>query len=222
MKIDLHVHTKEISNCGRLTCGEVVELYSKAGYDAIVITNHFSRQELTTFTKKGGTDFHKTYFDTIRLAEKLGKERDLLVLGSMELRFDDSANDYLVFGMTETLAEDMEKFFAMSPADFSAFAQEHGILFYQAHPFRNSMKVVDPKLLFGIEVCNTHPRHDSRNDIARAWAEKYNLHKIGGSDCHQIQDVGTSFIQTDYPVKNSDDLIHVLKNDLYTIGVTGK
>jgi predicted metal-dependent phosphoesterase TrpH len=101
----------------------------------------------------------------------------------------------------------MEKFFAMSPADFSVFAQEHGILFYQAHPFRNSMKVVDPKLLFGIEVCNTHPRHDSRNDIASAWAEKYGLHKIGGSDCHQVQDVGTSFIRTDHPVKNENDLI---------------
>lgn len=222
MKIDLHVHTSEISNCGRLTCSEVVRLYSQAGYDAIVITNHFSRQEFSTFTGKGGTDFHKSYFDTIRLAEAEGKKHGLLVLGGMELRFDDSSNDYLVFGMTEELCRDMEKIFSMRPADFSLFAQEHGLLFYQAHPFRNGMKVVDPKLLFGIEICNTHPRHDSRNDIAAAWAEKYSLHQIGGSDCHQIQDVGSSFITTDQPLENSSDLLHILKNDLYTIGVSEK
>ena len=106
----------------------------------------------------------------------------------------------------------------MKEEEFSAFAKENGILFYQAHPFRNRMSVINPEYLFGIEVQNTHPRHDSRNDIAAMWAEKYNLHKIAGSDCHQIQDVGTSAIYTDYEVRNMDDLVHVLRNDLYEIG----
>jgi predicted metal-dependent phosphoesterase TrpH len=79
--------------------------------------------------------------------------------------------------------------------------------------------VTSPEYLFGIEVLNTHPRHDSRNDIALAWAEKYDLHKIAGSDCHQTEDVGSSAILTDYPVKNMNDLVYVLKNDLYTFGV---
>ena len=79
------------------------------------------------------------------------------------------------------------------------------------------MTVVKPEYLFGIEAHNGHPRHDSRNDIAVQWAKKYNLHTIGGSDCHQIEDVGSAGIITDYPVKNITDLVHVLKNDLYTI-----
>lgn len=35
------------------------------------------------------------------------------------------------------------------------------MLFYQAHPFRNSMKITNPELLDGIEVYNGHPGHDS-------------------------------------------------------------
>ena len=175
MKIDLHVHTTGFSYCGKLSATQIVDFYKQAGYDAIVITNHFNSISKQWFLEHGGTDYHKSYFDTIRQA-----------------------------------------------AEFGTFARDNDILFYQAHPFRNRMTVVPPEHLFGIEVLNTHPRHDSRNDIALAWAEKYNLHKIAGSDCHQIQDVGTSAIFTDYPVKNMRDLVHVLKNDLYTFSENRK
>lgn len=37
----------------------------------------------------------------------------------------------------------------------------------QAHPFRNGLKIVDPKHLDGIETYNGNPRHDSRNEIAK-------------------------------------------------------
>ena len=217
MKIDIHVHSKEISNCGRLSVEEVIDLYKAADYDAVVITNHFNSETANILKDKGIDDFHKAYFDCIRHAEKIGREKGLLILGAHEMRFDENSNDYLVYGMTEEMCRDWKKLCAMTPAEFSVFAEENKILFYQAHPFRNNMKVVNPAFLFGIEVKNTHPRHDSRNDIAAAWADKYDLHKICGSDCHQIEDVGTSAISTDYQVKNIDDLVYILRNDLYKI-----
>ena len=222
MKIELHIHTSGFSNCGKLSVEEIVELYSKAGYDAIVITNHFSSGSRRWFENNGGVDYLKSYFDTIRQGAELGRKHNLLVLGGFELRFNENSNDYLVYGMTEEMCQDHEKIFAMTPREFKAFADEKGILFYQAHPFRNGITVVAPEALFGIEVLNTHPRHDSRNDIALAWAEKYGLHKIAGSDCHQKVDVGSSAVFTDYPVKNINDLVYVLKNDLYTFGVNEK
>ena len=205
-----------------LSTAQAVELYHRAGYDAIVITNHFNSTSRKWFEENGGVDYLRSYFDTIRQGVELGKKRNLLVLGGFELRFDLNANDYLVYGMTEEMCQEYEKLFAMTPGEFKAFADERGILFYQAHPLRNGITVTPPEHLFGIEVLNTHPRHDSRNDIALAWAEKYGLHKIAGSDCHQTADVGTSAIFTDHPVRNTADLVHVLKNDLYTFGVNKK
>ena len=222
MKIELHIHTSGFSYCGKLSVEEIVELYSKAGYDAIVITNHFNSISRQWFENNGGVDYLKSYFDTIRQGAELGRKHNLLVLGGFELRFNENSNDYLVYGMTEEMCQDHEKIFAMTPREFKAFADEKGILFYQAHPFRNGITVVAPESLFGIEVLNTHPRHDSRNDIALAWAEKYGLHKIAGSDCHQKVDVGSSAVFTDYPVKNINDLVYVLKNDLYTFSVNEK
>ena len=219
MKIELHVHTSEISVfCGQMTVREVVESYAKANYDAVVITNHFNSLNIRGWQEKTGRkDFVRAFFDTIDQAAETAGKHGMLILPGHELRFDENANDYLVYGLTEELCRNWNELCAMTPASFSEFAVRHGLLFYQAHPFRNQMTVVRPEYLFGIEVQNTHPRHDSRNDIALAWAEKFGLHKICGSDCHRPEDVGTSAIITDHPVKEIGDLIHVLKNDLYTI-----
>ena len=217
MKIDLHVHTSEVSFCGKMSAEETIQRYKTAGYDAIVITDHFSKSNVIAWKEHGIENFTDYYFETQRKSVELGKKYGLLVLPAYELRFPGSENDYLVYGLTEDMVKSHPEIYEMTPADFSLFAKDHGILFYQAHPFRNGMMVIKPELLFGIEILNGHPRHDSRNDIASQWAEKYGLHKIGGSDCHQIEDVGSSGIITDYPVKTVDDLIHVLKNDLYTI-----
>ena len=117
----------------------------------------------------------------------------------------------------DSLKRDCDAIFAMTPREFSAYAKERGILFYQAHPFRNNMTVVRPQYLFGIEAKNGNPRHDSRNEIAESWADRFGLHKIGGSDCHEREDVGISGIETDEEVNSLEDLIEVLKKDAYRI-----
>lgn len=216
MKIDLHVHSSEISPCSHLTVEKLLELYSRAGYDGFVLTNHFSAYAAGKAGEKG-LDFHKAYHETISKAQALGRERNLLVLGGYEVRFTDSDNDYLVYGMKEEHCRDINAIFTMTPAEFGKFAREEGFLFYQAHPFRNGMRIVDPASLFGVEVLNGHPRHDSRNDIALAWAEKFSLHKIAGSDCHQREDVGSSGILTDCRIESMEDLVKILSEDSFSI-----
>lgn len=217
MIIDLHIHSKEISICGRMSVEELVDTYAASKYDAIVITNHFNTETAQYLEGKGCKDFIKTYFDCIRYAEELGRKKGLIVLGGHELRLNCSANDYLLYGMTEEDCKNWQELFAMTPKELSLFAREHDILLYQAHPFRNNMKVIDPSYLFGIESQNRHPRHDSRNDIAEMWAKKYSLHTIGGSDVHLAQDVCTGGIKTDIEVATVNDLVRVLRNDLYEI-----
>lgn len=217
MKIDLHVHSSEISPCGKLTAKETVELYAEAGYGAIVLTNHFNRDVANHLSRRGRFDFDKAYHDGYLLAKEAGDACGLTVLCGYELRFDGSSNDYLVFGMSREIAANWDAICRMGAGDFGRFAREEGMLFYQAHPFRNNMKVVDPRCLFGMEVKNGNPRHDSRNDIADEWAKKFGLHRIAGSDCHEITDVGVSGIETDEKVETMDDLVKVLREDRYTI-----
>ena len=217
MKIELHAHSKEISSCGKLSVEELVLLYAASGYDALVLANHFNRETADRLEKSEKKNFDELYFDTYEKAYSCGRKNGLLVLNGFEIRFDGSSNDYLLYGMDRETAMDYRRFFPMSAEEFGSFAREKGFLFYQAHPFRKGMKIVDPACLFGMEVKNAHPRHDSRNDIALLWAEKFSLHKIGGSDCHQKQDVAGSGIITERNVENMADLVSVLKEDAYTI-----
>lgn len=217
MKIDLHVHTKEISTCGHMSAEEVVQRYKNAGYDCIVITNHFNTHTSSHFEKAGITDFFSLYRDAYLLAKEAGEKQGLLVLNGYEIRFDESESDYLVYGMSDDTAKDYKNLFAMCPRDFSKLAAEQGFLFYQAHPFRNKMKITEPELLTGIEIKNGNPRHDSRNDIAEIWAKKFNMHMIAGSDAHRYEDVGGTGIMTDREVKDVNGLVSVLLSDDYTI-----
>ncbi len=223
MKLELHAHSREISPCGHLSLDELTTLYRDAGYDALVLTNHFSTNVAGVLAaKRGISDFHRAYFECIAAAEEIGRSKGLLVLPGCELRFDHCANDYLVFGMSADMCRDWRSICAMKERNFGDFARDNGILFYQAHPFRDGMTVVAPECLFGLEVLNTNPRHDGRNRIAEAWADMHHLHKIAGSDCHRLPDVGTSAIVTGEKVENIADLLRVLKNDLYRIEHCGK
>ena len=40
-KLDIHVHTSETSSCGQVSAQEAVRLYEQAGYDGIIITDHY-------------------------------------------------------------------------------------------------------------------------------------------------------------------------------------
>ena len=213
MKIDLHVHTKEISICGHMPAEEVVSRYKAAGYDCIVITNHFNTHTSAHFEEQGITDFFKIYKEAYLKAKEEGEKAGLLVLNGYEIRFDDSDSDYLVYGMSDKTAADYKKLFSMRPRDFSKLSAEQGFLFYQAHPFRNKMKITEPELLTGIEIKNGNPRHDSRNDIAKIWAQKFVMHMIAGSDAHRHEDVGVTGIITDRIITNERELVCMLLDD---------
>ncbi len=217
MKIDLHVLCQEVSPCGHIPISVLIPLYAETQFDAIVLTNHFSANVARIQRDAGHGDFGEYYMESYEKARALGDKCGLLVLCGFELRFTANSNDYLVYGLPEDMVRECDKYFKMTPDEFYPIAKERGFLFYQAHPFRDGMVVVKPESLFGIEVKNGHPRHDSRNDIAAAWAKKFNLHGIAGSDCHRLPDVGQAGIETDIDVKTIDDLVDVLRNDRYTI-----
>ena len=49
-KIETHMHTKYSSKCGWLDAQTLAEGYKAAGYDAVIVTDHYNR---TTFDHLG-------------------------------------------------------------------------------------------------------------------------------------------------------------------------
>lgn len=178
--LETHAHTSEISACGHLTARELVRLHKEAGYDALVVTDHYLDGE--TNTDKQRRHFMRGY----ERAKEAGDELGIVVLPGMELRFNDGGwDDFLVFLPDAACYLELKGLTDMRPKTFHQLAQREGLLFYQAHPYRSYLEGPAPAAyLDGIEVYNGNPDQRNNNRKALRFAESHGLRQSSGSDVH--------------------------------------
>lgn len=219
-KYELHAHTAECDLAARLSARELVRLYKNAGYDGIVITDHYFelffrwfRDELHGLTHPQQMNrWLKGYLTAREEGERIG----FTVLPGAEVRFNGCPNDYLLYGLEAD-------FFHSAPRlnELESVAQLLPILpeevcVVQAHPFRDGMVVQTPEALFGIEVFNGGT-DKFRNALARQFAEHYSLAQISGSDIHGIDALAKGGILTEHRISSPEDLRRVLRSGDYDI-----
>jgi len=218
-KTELHVHTSPVSRCAKVNAAATALQFANEGYDTIVITNHLSP---ALFAKElpceqddwnGIVDF---FLSDYHAAKKAVKGRMNVLLG-LELRVRQNGNDYLVYGVDEQFLYDLGNPFDKKIKDIVPLIHEAGGIILQAHPFRNGMTVTEPYLLDGIEVFNFSAGHDSRNDIACLWAEKFGFIGICGQDYHNANYIIGAGMLTDIEIKDSKQLVDVLKSRNYQL-----
>ena len=216
-KTELHLHSAPVSACAKAYPEEIVQAYLDHGYHTVVITNHFSRftfknkriGDLSDLPWEEKVDYYmKGYHELKQAAE--GK---INVIFGCELRSNIDENDYLIYGLDEKFLRENEDLYDLPTAEVSARIRAAGFLFLQAHPFRDNMMMVNPSLLDGIEIFNGNPQQDSRNDIARIWADRFGLIATSGSDFHK--DVDGAFaggILTDERITSNEQLLEILRS----------
>ena len=218
-KTELHAHTRESSTCGELSASEVAERYIEAGYTTVLVTNHYNSHNLDLAGERW-EDRIEHHLSGYRLMKEYASDRLCVLLGT-ELRFTDCENDYLIIGLNEEFLLSHPDLHLMHLKSFSELAHENGLLIIQAHPFRNRMRIEHPQYLDGIEVFNGHVGHDSRNDVAVAWAKKYGLLPTAGTDFHHPHQSPVAGIITDFPITSEKELVKVLKSRNYTLHCSG-
>ena len=212
-KTELHCHSRDGSDCSHESAEGIVEKYLAAGYTTVCLTNHFSPRDNDETAWEAKID---KLFDAY---EKLVKASAgwLNIIPGMELRFRQNSNDYLVFGFDRRYLLDRPDLLSMTVGQFTSKARKQGILTVQAHPFRYGMTAVRPDQIDGVEVFNGHFGHESNNDIALRWAEKYGLIQTSGTDHHDKKHIPNGGIETDFPIRTAEELIAVLKSGEYTL-----
>lgn len=215
-KIELHAHTSPASSCSQVSPEDMAVIYKDLGYDAVTIVNHFV-YEYRGFSKNEVID---RFFDDFERAHRKGEEIGIKVLLAAEIRFTENENDYLVFGVSRKI---MEEIYDLLPFGIENFRKKYSLpesVFIQAHPFRDEMEQVDPSLLDGIEVFNMHPNHNSRVGIAAKYAREHNFRIItAGSDFHHPgrNHEGVSAIRSRTLPDNSFELAALLKSGDYLL-----
>lgn len=211
-KYDTHIHTSEVSYCGIVDGASVARLYKEAGYDGIVITDHFFSYY---FNRLQGSWQEKidAYLEGYRNAFREGQKLNLKVILGLELRFVENENDYLVYGIDEGFLRNHENLFEVSLEKFVALTKNSSVIIYQAHPFRSTVSPANPAYLDGVEVYNGNPRQNSMNHKALEFAEKNNLRKLSGSDFHQSGDLALGGIVLPEAPANSFEFAEMLRNN---------
>jgi hypothetical protein len=100
---ETHIHTNIGSSCGKVSPAEIPWLYKNAGYDAIVITDHYAEETITTYPKSADA-----WLEGYRMARDAGKEAGIKVFLGMELRVKSlGIEDFLVYGLDEAFIKKM-------------------------------------------------------------------------------------------------------------------
>ena len=217
---ETHVHTAEVSTCGRVPAADVVRQYVERGYSGLVLTDHFSRH---TFAQIGACSWEKQvdfFLTGYRIACETAAEEapDFHVLLGLELRLDcDEDNDYLLYGANEAFLRRSDGLLQMPFEQMAKYVHENGLLLVQAHPFRRHMCIADWNLLDGVEVYNGNPHHESNNPIAALWARRHHLLETSGSDYHGDWGAHLGGIRTNKPLADSRQFAEVLRSGQYTL-----
>ena len=218
-KIEMHLHSLYCSACSNLSAEEIVEGYLAAGYSGLVLTDHYNRDTFRML-KLDPAENHNhldAFLTGYRHLYKLGNARGLKIYRGAEVRFDGSENDYLLYGFRDELLQDPQRVFTMGVEQFYKLAKEGGALLIHAHPYRNGGRPSTPKALDGVEVINTHHKHNNRNDLALTFAREYHLLEIAGSDCHEPPHIGKGGILAEYLPENEQELVALIRSGKYQL-----
>jgi hypothetical protein len=216
---DTHVHSSDVSTCGRVPAAEVVRRYAERGFNGFVLTEHINHSTFGKMESASWDDKMTHFLTSYRIARETAAsvDPDFTVLLGAELRIDGFDNDYLLFGLTEAFLRRHPDLMQMDFSSMSDCVRDAGILLVQAHPFRRHMTVVDWAKLDGIEVCNGNPGHESNNPIAAAWARRHGLIGTSGNDFHDAFGEKLAGIRTSQRITDNAQLLRILKSVEYEL-----
>ena len=210
MKIEMHAHTRESSPCAKINAARVINLYQNAGYEGIVITDHYSKWVMDTSPAATPEEyieyFLRGYHNALAAAENTGFH----VFSGAEVTLLESPNDYLLYGASEDFFYQNPLLFQYSLKGLAALCRQNDILLFQAHPNRSYCSPAPAKFLDGAEIYNGNPRHENRNETATSWAQQNNLLFSSGSDFHEEEDLARGGIETESPATDWYSLKDIL------------
>lgn len=221
-KYELHAHTSDCDRDAHLTARELVHLYKEAGYDGMVITDHYIERFYTLWFPEdveGLTHEQqvKRWLKGFYTAREEGEKIGFTVLPGAEVRFDDYPNDYLIYGLHESFFYTVPRLNELKNISELLALLPDNVCVVHAHPFRQGMVVENPVSgLFGIEVFNGGTER-FRNEIAKQYACHFGIPMTSGSDTHELERLARGGIMTEHKIKTPEELVSVLRSGEYTL-----
>ena len=213
-KYETHLHTYPVSKCAKAGIRESLEFYKSKGYDGVFVTNHFIDANINidkTLPYKEKIEF---YFSDYEEGVKIAKEIGIKVFSGVEIAYN--STHFLIYGLDKEWYLSHPEIEDMPKADELKLMEECGALIIQAHPFREWRPTepirLYPRMVHGVEIDNSS-QTDVANDMAKKYADSYELIPFAGSDNHSAgKHKRLAGIITDEPVRDEAHFMELVKS----------
>ena len=208
-RYETHLHTLPVSKCAKATVRENLESYKALGFAGVFITNHFIDGNIAIDHALPYEERIRFYFSDFEEAKRLAPEIGIDVFCGIECSY--KGTDFLVYGLDKDWFLMHPEIQDMKKTDQLQLYIDSGALVIQAHPYREASYIdhirLFPRHVHGVEVYNGC-RTDFENDMARHYADAYNLLYFAGSDNHR-GGAHKKFggMQCDSPIQSEQDFI---------------
>ena len=195
MKIDLHVHTKERSACGRASEEEQIRAAMAAGLDAMVFTDHHRLVPLE------------------RLKELNDRYLPFRIFGGIEITTN--GEDVLVLGLHDAALESSQ----WAYSDLHAFVRERDGFIALAHPFRYHSDQVTIELeQFVPDALEVHSVNTpvAAEDRIREIASRLGIPVLCNSDAHSTDALGTHYNVLERTPSGEQEMMALLRLGRFT------
>jgi hypothetical protein len=215
---ETHLHTSEASVCSLRSGAEQVRFYKDAGYDGIIVTDHF-------FNGNTGVPKDLPWDERIDLfcsgyenAKKEGERLGLTVFFGWESNY--RGTEFLIYGLDHEWMRKHPEMLYWSIEEQYNYVHEAGGYVVHAHPFRVRSYIPEirlfPEYVDAVETYNGGNKRPESDLQAAEYAKQHNLPAFAGTDAHGIEKTlnGMGFNR---PLESINDFIQCVKSGEYQL-----
>lgn len=190
-KYETHLHTKEASACAIFSAVEQVRFYKEAGYEGIIVTDHFLNGNTAVPRDLPWEERIDLYCRGYEAAKEEGDRIGLSVFFGIESGYE--GTDFLIYGLDKQWLKNHPDMLSWSVEEQYRRVHEDGGFIVHAHPFRVRPYIkkvrLFPKCVDAVEVINVGNRNDDFDRKALLYARKHKLPVTAGTDCHGLEEL---------------------------------
>lgn len=185
---ETHLHTRGASACGVTEPEDYIDVYKRAGYSGIIVTNHFFNGNCGVDRNLPWEEKVAAYCSDYERAFKAAQGKDFDVFFGIEYNFD--GDEYLLYGLDKEWLLKHPEVMSASHQKLFEMVNEAGGLMVQAHPFRMRSYIkqinLHPECVHALEVYNSGNQPEE-NAKALILARDKDLPCTSGSDMHDAR-----------------------------------
>ncbi len=184
--LETHMHTSQSSACGRGAPEEMVLAYKQAGYDGIIVTDHFMNGNSCIDRSLPWEEQVDRYCLAYEKAKQCGDEIGFSVFFGFEFNY--LTTEFITLGVGKDWLKAHPEIMTIPVEDYLTLIRDHGGMNIHAHPFREARYITEhrfyPDLVDAVEVINLGNHDPIYNSKALHYAQEHALPMTSGSDCH--------------------------------------